>query len=158
MPASTRPRWPSRPTSPPNGPTSRTRHPAPAAPSCSRSTSVPSSRVALVTGSSRGLGAAIARRLARDRFAVAVNCLEDTEAADRVAAAIRAGGGTAGVFAADATDERAAAAMVEAIGDELGPIAVLVLNATGPQPEAGLDDVGWDDHLAQLEFFVKSPV
>jgi 3-oxoacyl-[acyl-carrier protein] reductase len=33
-----------------------------------------------------------------------------------------------------------------------------VLNATGPQPEAPLADVGWDDHLAQLAFFVKSPV
>jgi 3-oxoacyl-[acyl-carrier protein] reductase len=35
---------------------------------------------------------------------------------------------------------------------------VLVLNATGPQPEAPLDEVSWQDHLAQLAFFVKSPV
>jgi 3-oxoacyl-[acyl-carrier protein] reductase len=33
-----------------------------------------------------------------------------------------------------------------------------VMNATGPQPEAPLDEVGWEEHLAQLEFFVKSPV
>ena len=40
----------------------------------------------------------------------------------------------------------------------LGPVGVLVLNATGPQPEAELPEVGWEDHLAQLAFFVKSPV
>ena len=37
-------------------------------------------------------------------------------------------------------------------------VDVLVLNATGPQPEAPLPEVNWQDHLAQLEFFVKSPV
>jgi 3-oxoacyl-[acyl-carrier protein] reductase len=35
---------------------------------------------------------------------------------------------------------------------------VLVLNATGPQPEAPVTEVGWADHVAQLDFFVKSPV
>jgi 3-oxoacyl-[acyl-carrier protein] reductase len=35
---------------------------------------------------------------------------------------------------------------------------VLVLNATGPQPEAAVTDVAWADHLAQLDFFIKSPV
>jgi 3-oxoacyl-[acyl-carrier protein] reductase len=35
---------------------------------------------------------------------------------------------------------------------------VLVLNATGPQPEAPVTEVGWADHAAQLDFFVKSPV
>ena len=38
----------------------------------------------------------------------------------------------------------------------LGPVDVLVLNATGPQPEAR--PRGWDDHLAQLAFFVRSPI
>ena len=45
-----------------------------------------------------------------------------------------------------------------AVAARLGPVDVLVLNATGPQPEADLADVAWEDHLAQLEFFVKSPV
>ena len=49
-------------------------------------------------------------------------------------------------------------ALVAAIAERLGPVEVLVLNATGPQPEAPLDDVAWADHVAQLEFFVKSPV
>jgi len=61
-------------------------------------------------------------------------------------------------FAADVTDESQVAALVDAVAAQLGSIDVLVVNATGPQPEAPLADVGWDDHLAQLEFFVKSPV
>jgi 3-oxoacyl-[acyl-carrier protein] reductase len=50
------------------------------------------------------------------------------------------------------------AALVSAIADRLGSIDVLVLNATGAQPEAQLADVAWADHLEQLDFFVKSPV
>jgi 3-oxoacyl-[acyl-carrier protein] reductase len=113
-------------------------------------------RVALVTGSSRGLGRAIAARLARDGLAVAVNGLhEDTH---EVAQEIRAAGGTAEAFPADVTDEHEVARVVAAVGQRLGPIDVLVLNATGPQPEAPIAEVAWQDHAAQLDFFVKSPV
>jgi len=114
-------------------------------------------RVALVTGSSRGLGRAIARRLARDGLAVAVNGIDEDETF-QVAAAIRGDGGTAEAFIADVTDEGQAAGLVAAIGARLGPVSVLVLNATGPQPTAPLAEVTWPDHLAMLEFFVKSPV
>jgi 3-oxoacyl-[acyl-carrier protein] reductase len=117
----------------------------------------PMARVALVTGSSRGLGAAIARRLGRDGLAVAVNGFGGDGGA-AVAAAIRADGGTAEAFVADVTDERAARELVRAVRDSLGPIDVLVLNATGPQPEAPIADTTWEAHLDQLEFFVKSPV
>jgi 3-oxoacyl-[acyl-carrier protein] reductase len=115
-------------------------------------------RVALVTGSSRGLGRAIARRLAHDGLAVAVNGLHDDGQPGAAVREIRDEGGVAEGFAADVTDEQEATRLVAAVAERLGPISVLVLNATGPQPEAPLLEVGWGDHLAQLEFFVKSPV
>ena len=120
--------------------------------------SVTHRRVALVTGSSRGLGAAIARRLARDGLAVAVNGRPGDDHAHEVGRGIRAGGGAAETFFADVTDEQQVAELVEGITGHLGPVGVLVLNATGPQPEAPVTEVAWADHLAQLDFFVKSPV
>ena len=93
-------------------------------------------RVALVTGSSRGLGAAIARRLARDGFAVAVNGRPGDGQVDAVARAMRDDGGAAAGFCADVTDEDQVAGFAAAITGALGPVDVLVLNATGPQPEA----------------------
>jgi len=115
-------------------------------------------RVALVTGSSRGLGRHIAMRLAGDGFAVAVNGLHEEGRTEDVAAEIGEAGGLAQAFAADVTDEGAVAGLVRAVEGALGPVSVLVLNATGPQPEAPLEDVEWHDHLAQLDLFVKSPV
>ena len=100
-------------------------------------------RVALVTGSSRGLGAAIARRLGRDGLAVAVNTLPGDEQADEVAGSIRDDGGIAAAFYADVTDEQQVAGLVAAINGRFGPVDVLVLNATGPQPEAPVSDAGW---------------
>lgn len=113
--------------------------------------------VALVTGASRGLGAAIARRLAADGFAVAVNYASSAAGAERVVADIRAAGGTAEAFGADVTDEAAVAELADSVSAALGPVEVLVCNATGPQPELPMEQVTWQDHLDQLRFFVKSP-
>ena len=115
-------------------------------------------RVALVTGSSRGLGAEIARRLARDGFAVAVNGPPGDSEVGAVSRGIRDAGGAAEGFCADVTDEQQVAGLAAAIGDRYGPVDVLVINATGPQPEAPVADVAWAGHVAQLDFFVKSPV
>jgi 3-oxoacyl-[acyl-carrier protein] reductase len=86
-----------------------------------------------------------------------VNGLHDDEYA-HAAAEIRGEGGVADGFTADVTDERQVEELVAAVSVRLGQVDVLVLNATGPQPEAPIADVTWGDHLAQLEFFVKSPV
>jgi 3-oxoacyl-[acyl-carrier protein] reductase len=122
------------------------------------STRVGDGRVALVTGSTRGLGAGIARRLAADGLRVAVNGLSGDGGGDDVVAAIRAAGGVAELAVGDVTDEGQVAELVATVGDRLGPVEVLVLNATGPQPDCAIEETGWDDHVAELDFFVKSPV
>jgi 3-oxoacyl-[acyl-carrier protein] reductase len=112
---------------------------------------------ALVTGASRGLGPHLARRLAADGWPVAVNYRSDPEGAARVVDAIQADGGRAAAFQADVTDEDQVVAMVAAIEETLGPVQAVVANATGPQPLIPAERVGWQDHLDQLVFFVKSP-
>ena len=86
-------------------------------------------RTALVTGGSRGIGAAICRRLARDGIAIAVNYRERRAEAEAVAAAIRAAGGKALAVEADITDGWQVASMVKMLAGELGPIDILVNNA-----------------------------
>jgi NAD(P)-dependent dehydrogenase (short-subunit alcohol dehydrogenase family) len=114
-------------------------------------------RVALVTGASRGLGAAIAQQLAADGAAVAINYFNSGDRAERMAAAIRAEGGKALAVGGDVRDEAQVSAMVERVTRELGPIDVLVINATGPQPMLPIEQLSWRVMLDQLEFFVKSP-
>lgn len=114
-------------------------------------------RVALVTGAGRGLGAEIARVLAAAGLAVAVNDLATSERAEAVAAGIRAGGGRAVFAAGDVTDEDAVRQLAADVERQLGPVDVLVVNATGPQPAIRVEDLTWTDLLDQLRFFVKSP-
>jgi 3-oxoacyl-[acyl-carrier protein] reductase len=86
------------------------------------------SRVAIVTGAARGIGAATAQRLAADGLAVAVLDLKEDDARDTVTA-IESAGGTALAVGADVGDAEQVQAAVELIAAELGPPVVLVNNA-----------------------------
>jgi NAD(P)-dependent dehydrogenase (short-subunit alcohol dehydrogenase family) len=88
-----------------------------------------SDRIVLVTGGSRGIGAAIARLCARDGWRVALNYRADARAADAVVADIRRGGGDAHAFQADLGDSTAIPALVDAIEREMGVPLALVNNA-----------------------------
>jgi len=118
---------------------------------------VPACGVVVVTGASRGLGAAIALHLAADGWSVAVNYLRGREGAESVVERIRQRGGTAVAVGADVVSEDGVAGLVAEVTETLGPLTAVVANATGPQPEVGIDDLTWQAHLDQLEFFVKSP-
>lgn len=87
------------------------------------------SRVALVTGGSRGIGRAIAELLATQGHRVAINYVANEEAAGETVAAIEAAGGTAVAVRGDVGDADSVAALVEKVSKELGPIEILVNNA-----------------------------
>ncbi|CUJ42186.1 SDR family oxidoreductase [Achromobacter kerstersii] len=86
-------------------------------------------RVALVTGGSRGIGAAIVRRLARDGFAVAINYAASASEADALAAEIRNAGGRALAVRADVSKAADVTALFDQVQAELGRIDVLVNSA-----------------------------
>jgi 3-oxoacyl-[acyl-carrier protein] reductase len=113
---------------------------------------------ALVTGASRSLGAAIAQRLGAGGFEVAVNYATFDEGAQRVVDGIRAAGGEAERFSFDVTNADSVSTGLQAVRERFGDPAVVVNNATGPQPSIPLEQQSWDDYLGQLEFFVKAPL
>ena len=103
-----------------------------------------------MTGSSRGIGRAVARALAAEGWPVCINYLERRDAAEALAAELRAMGRNAMAFQADVSDREAVESMVRAAGEALGPVELLVNNAGIAQQTLfqDTDDAAWARMLA----------
>ena len=111
--------------------------------------------IALVTGASRGIGAAIALALAEAGAAVAVNYRERAAEANAVVAKIKDMGGRAIATAADVSQASAVAKMLDQVTSTLGPIDILVNNA-GIAIVGGIDDLTESDFDATIAVNLKS--
>ena len=95
--------------------------------------------------------------LARAGARVALNFSHNEERAQRAMAELKAAGGTGILVRADVTNEHHVDTMVQQVTDTLGPIDILIPNATPEQPKRPLEEYSWDFFQEMLDFFVKSP-
>jgi NAD(P)-dependent dehydrogenase (short-subunit alcohol dehydrogenase family) len=107
-------------------------------------------KVALVTGGAQRIGRRLVERLAGDGYAVAIHCRRSTEEAQGIAARIRTAGGKAAVVQADLADGEAVGRLVPEAVRALGPLTLLVNNASEFEPDEveTLTQERWDRHFA----------
>jgi NAD(P)-dependent dehydrogenase (short-subunit alcohol dehydrogenase family) len=107
-------------------------------------------QAALVTGGARRIGKAIVERLARENYAVAIHCHQSAEDALHLRDRIRQNGGQAVVIQADLADEAAVSGLLDEAGRALGPVTLLVNNASEFEPDqlTDLTRERWDRHFA----------
>lgn len=115
-------------------------------------------RVALVTGSTTGLGKAMAIALGRAGAKVALNYQHNTTRAEQAFAEFKAAGGDGLLVRGDVSSETEVPRLVTEIAASLGPVDILVVNATPDQPHKPIEDYEWAFYQQMLDFFVKSPV
>jgi 3-oxoacyl-[acyl-carrier protein] reductase len=114
-------------------------------------------RVALVTGSTTGLGKAMALALGRAGARVAMNYHNNTARAEAAFEEFRAAGGEGALFRADVTSQSDVSRLVDDIAARLAPVDILVLNATPLQPLKPIEQYDWDFYQQMIDFFIKSP-
>ncbi len=113
--------------------------------------------VALVTGSSTGLGKAIAIALGRAGARVAINFANNEERAERAFTEFRDAGCDGVLVRGDVSSEDGVDTVASAIEKEFGPIDILVINATPDQPQLPIEEYTWRHYETMIDFFIKSP-
>ena len=114
-------------------------------------------RVALVTGSSTGLGKAMIAGLGKAGAKVALNYQNNVARAETSFAELEAAGIEGMLVRGDVTNEAEVARMVGEIAAKLGPVDILVFNATPAQPQLPIEEYSWEFYQQMLDFFIKSP-
>jgi 3-oxoacyl-[acyl-carrier protein] reductase len=114
-------------------------------------------RVALVTGSSKGLGKDMALALARAGARVAMNYATSREKAEAAYSELRAIGEKCTLVRADVSKEAAVEELVATVHRELGGVDILVVNATPDQPQLPIEQYTWKHYETMIDFFIKSP-
>ncbi len=114
-------------------------------------------KVTLVTGSTTGLGLEIARELARRGATVALNFAHNETRAQQAYDAFLESGFAGELFQADVCDEKSINELIGSIKTKLGPVDILVPNATGPQPQRPIEAYTWEIYQEMIDFFIKSP-
>ncbi|MGO4571346.1 SDR family oxidoreductase [Microvirga sp. 2TAF3] len=107
-------------------------------------------QIALVTGGARRIGRCLVERLAREGYAVAIHCNRSVTEAEKVADNVRASGGRAAVVQADLSDAGEVGRLVGRAVDALGPLTLLVNNASEFEPDEveTLTQERWDRHFS----------
>ena len=108
-------------------------------------------KVALVTGASRGIGAAAAIRLAQGGAAVVVNYLQNKAAAQKVLDQVTSAAAPGMLFQADVTQRTQVESMVRAASEKLGAVNILVNNAYFPFQVSALHEISWDSFHQAIE-------
>jgi 3-oxoacyl-[acyl-carrier protein] reductase len=114
-------------------------------------------RVVLITGSSTGLGKSMALGYARAGYKVAMNYQNNQERAEKTFAELKAIGAPCTLVRASVIDEAEVKRLFDEIHNALGPVDVVVANATPDQPQRPIEMYDWAFFQQMLDFFVKSP-
>ena len=114
-------------------------------------------RTFLVTGSTTGLGRAMASALGAAGARVAMNYQNNTERAEQAFSEYREEGFDGGLFRASVIDESDVERLKKEIENELGPVDGIVVNATPAQPLRPIEEYDWEFYQSMIDFFVKSP-
>lgn len=126
-------------------------------PAASGSQPLLNGRVALVTGSSKGLGKGIALALGRGGAKVAINYFNDKAKAESTFAEFKTNGSDGALLRGDVTDPSDVERMVGETVATLGQVDILVLNATCDQPQRPIEEYDWAFYQRMIDFFIKSP-
>jgi 3-oxoacyl-[acyl-carrier protein] reductase len=110
----------------------------------------------VITGASRGIGAAIARLLASRGMRVVVNYRSSRSDADEVVESIRSAGGRAMSAQADVRDRSAVLGMVRQVGAAMGEVEVLVHNALIPYAIKSFDEISWEELGGKLDEEIRA--